>query len=139
MTNAYQRYTQGNIATEDPQKLIILLYDGIIRFLNLAKVDIENKDYMAANYHFIKARSIITELLSALDLEKGGEIAKNLYALYWFLFEKIVEANMKKDIDTIDEIMPVIKTLKSAWENVSIDMDEKIKYKGSNQGLNLKG
>lgn len=139
LANIYQSYTKAQVRTDDPQKVLILLFEGIISFLNKAHSEIIEKQYLPAHDNFMKAKNIIVELMCALDMEQGGEIAQNLYNLYWFLFEKIVEADYTKNTATIDMIIPVIRTLKSGWENMELQNDERGHLRGDTNGLNVKG
>lgn len=139
ISHSYNTYTQAQNRTDDPQKVVVLLYEGIITYLNKARAEIEMKHFIPAHEYFMKAKSIVVELMCALDMEQGGEIAQNLYNLYWFLFEKIIESDYTKDVAIIDAIVPVIRTIKSGWEGMEIDREERMRYKSAVVGLNVKG
>ncbi len=139
LANIYQSYTKAQVRTDDPQKVLVLLFEGIISFLNKAHSEISDKQYLPAHDNFMKAKNIIVELMCALDMEQGGEIAQNLYNLYWFLFEKIVEADYTKNTATIDMIIPVIRTIKSGWEHMELQNDERGHLRSDTNNLNMKG
>ena len=92
-----------------------MLYDGLLRFLKKAVVKIEENDVEAAHNYFVRSKDIINELLSTLHAEKGGEIGNNLRELYLYMFRRIVEANLKKDIEITKDVYQVAKTLHEGW------------------------
>jgi len=102
------------------KQLILLCYNGIIRFLNGAKEALEDNKNLDAHNSLDKARKIVFHLLSTLNFEAGGEIAEKLRVLYVFLIEKITEANMKKDSEIVDEIIPIVATVQEGWEGIEL-------------------
>lgn len=113
--NPYEKYKNMQIQTATPGQLILMLYDGAIKFCKLAKKGIEDKNLMDANKYLIKIQDIVTELMISLDMKSGGEIAKNLYTLYDYMMSRLLEANMKKDPLIIDEVQKMIEELRDAW------------------------
>ncbi len=113
--NPYDKYKNTQIQTATPGQLILMLYEGAIKFCKFAKKGIEDKDVMVANKYLIKVQDIITELSLSLDMKAGGDIAKNLYSLYDYMNRRLVEANIKKDIEIIEEVQKMIEELKDAW------------------------
>jgi len=111
----YEKYKRRRIETAPQGKLILMLYDGAIGSLNRAKVGLEDKRYDAVNNNLIKAQEIVRELMFSLNMSVG-EIAKNLYSLYDFMYRKLIEANVKKDSGLIIEIRDMLQELKGAWE-----------------------
>ena len=97
--NSYKAYSKTDVNTSDQLTLIIMLYDGLLRFLKKAIVKIEENDVEAAHNYFVRSKDIVNELLSTLHAEKGGDIGNNLRELYLYMFRRIVEANLKKDIE----------------------------------------
>lgn len=93
--NPYERYKQTRVETAGPLQLIIMLYDGAIRFTRQAAHAIEERDYEKANEYLKRAQDIIDELNFSLNLE-AGDIAKNLQQLYEFINHQLVQANVKK-------------------------------------------
>lgn len=111
-----KQYQQTQVRTASPEKLLIMLYDGAIQFLNKAKVAIENKDIQESHNNIIGAQKIVAEFMNTLDMKNGGEVAKNLYNLYEYMHFRLVQANMKKDIAIIEEVLGFLKDLKQTWE-----------------------
>jgi len=111
-----KQYQQTQIQTASPEKILIMLYDGAIQFLNKAKIAIENKNIEETHNNIIAAQRIITEFMNTLDLQTGGDMAKNLFSLYEYLHYRLVQANLKKDISMIDEVIDHLKDLKQTWE-----------------------
>ena len=118
----YGRYTQAYkkaaVSTMDQRKLIIMLYDGAIRFLGKAVTAMEEGDGYEAHRNLSKAKSIIAELLGSLNLEKGGDIASNLQRLYTYMFNELIDANMKKDAGRILQVSDLLKDLRSGWQEL---------------------
>lgn len=111
-----KQYQQTEVQTASPEKLLIMLYDGAIQFLNKAKTGIANKNIEEIHNNIIGAQKIISEFMNTLDMEVGGEVAQNLYNLYEYLHYRLVQANIKKDIDMVDEVLNHLKDLKQTWE-----------------------
>ena len=137
--NPYQAYQKTNVQTADQRQLILMLYDGLIRFLNKAEEKIEQRDIEAAHNYLIRSRDIVSELLSTLKPEKGGVVGKNLHRLYVYVFNRIVEANLLKDPEIITEVVRIMSTLREGWASVK-PAGRSIGQKGdSNAKLNLHG
>lgn len=117
MINAYEQYQRNNIMLASPQKLLIMLYDGAIKFMKLARKAIEEKDFGEANKNIIKAQDIISELNCSLNMDV--DISKNLRNLYDFINDKLVEANIKKSVEVLDEIVPMVEDLRNTWYEAS--------------------
>lgn len=115
INNPYEKYKNMQIQTSTPGQLILMLYDGAIKFCKQAKKGIEEKNLMDANKYLIKIQDIVTELMISLDMKSGGEIAKNLSTLYDYMLSRLLEANMKKDIAIIDEVQKMFEDLREAW------------------------
>jgi len=111
----YQSYKEVDIETASGLKLVVMLYQGAIRFLGIAKEAIRNKKLDVAHNNLLKAQDIVLELISSLNFE-AGEIAQNLYSLYMYINRRLIEANVAKDITIIDEVTKLMTTLKEAWE-----------------------
>ncbi len=118
--NGYQKQTQQykrqQIETASPEELLILLYEGAIRFLMVAKKAWdEDQDLEKFHNNLLKAQQIIVEFMNTLDIEIGGEVAKNLYSLYEYLHYRLVQANIKKDITMVEEVLDHLRKLKATW------------------------
>jgi len=117
MINAYQQYQQNSIMLASPQKLLLMLYDGAIRFIKAAREAMEQKDFEGTNYNLGRAQDIISELNYSLDME--FDISKNLRSLYNFINDKLIEANIKKNAAILDEIEPLVEDLRNTWYEAS--------------------
>lgn len=110
------QYKKAQVQTASPEQILIMLYDGAIRFLNQAKVHMQNSDIEQSHTNIIKAQRILTEFMSSLDMDLGGEMAENLFNLYEYLHHRLVQANIKKDTEAIDEVLEHLRGLKATWE-----------------------
>ena len=118
-TNPYNQYKQTQITTANQGKLIVMLYDGAIKFLSIALDNLNPKTYDVVNNNIIKAQDIITELLLSLNMEEGGEISQNLFNLYMYFKKQLLEANIKKDGEILTQIVKLLKELRDAWDQIS--------------------
>lgn len=119
MNNPYNQnaaYRKTQIETASPEALILMLYDGAIRFIGQAEIAFEEKNIEQISNLLLRIQAIFTELLTALDKDKGGEIAVNLERLYVFFLEQLSEANVKKEVKYLLEIKPLIIDLRNTWE-----------------------
>ena len=114
----YQAYETAQVNTSNQKQLIIMLYDGMDRFLNRAVKAIKEGDIESAHTYLHRTGQILLELLSTLREDKGGEIANNLKRLYIFCYEQVVIANLKKDTRMIREVQQVLENLRSAWKQI---------------------
>ena len=114
----YQTYQQTNIITADPKRLVLICYEGAIHFLKTAKEEYLNREYEAKGKAIQNALAVLSELREALDFEKGGEIARNLDHLYSFMIRYILKADRERDLKVFDQVVAMLKELKSAWEEV---------------------
>jgi|LSQX01.1.fsa_nt_gb flagellar protein FliS len=115
---AYQQYKEVQVKTANNGKLVLMLYQGIVKFLRLAKKYIEDGNIEAANENLIKAQKIINELSANLDREKGGEIAGNLFRLYQFMNSQLIRANIKKEIAPIEIVEEMTIELLETWKQI---------------------
>ena len=95
-----------------------MLYQGTIKFLRLAKKHIEDGNMAGANENLIKAQNIINELSANLDREKGGKIAQNLFDLYQFMNQNLIQANIRKEIEPIDVVEGMMIDLMETWKQI---------------------
>jgi flagellar protein fliS len=112
--NPYAKYKENSVNTATKEELTLMLYDGCIKFMNLAKIGIEEKNIEKANDNLLKAQAIITELDITLNMDI--EISKNMHSLYDFALSRLVDANLKKDASLIDDAKSVIVDLRDAWK-----------------------
>ena len=114
-------YKEIQIKTANQIRLIVMLYDGAVRHINLALDAFTegHKRYDTVNNHVIAAQDILSELMSALDFEKGGVLAKNLFSLYSFMTRRLLEGNLQKDTAPLVEVKKLLGELRDAWDEIS--------------------
>ncbi len=116
MPNSQQdSYRKTQIDTASPEALILMLYDGALRFITQAEDAFEAKNNEQISNSLLRVQAIITELMTSLDKEKGGEIAANLERLYLFFLEKLTDSNLKKDPEPMRQVKPLIEDLRNTW------------------------
>jgi flagellar protein FliS len=128
------QYKETQVATANQGKLIVMLYDGAIKFLNIAIENMEPKTYDIANNNILKAADIVTELLVSLNMDEGGEVSQNLFNLYMYFKKRLLEANIEKDPEIVREVVKYLKDLRDAWDKISAK-----EAKSDNMSLNRKG
>jgi flagellar protein FliS len=132
--NAYAAYRTAEIETISQRDLIVKLYEGAERFLRQAQVAMRQRQTEIAHNNCLKARRIFIELTSTLNFELGGDIAGHLRDLYLFVIAHITEANLRKSPEKIDEVMPIITSLRSAWEQIPAEFAGTTSMPSGNQG-----
>lgn len=120
MNQYVKQYQKSSIETASREQILIMLYDGAIQFLNKARVAIENKDHEATHNNLIGAQNIIQEFINSMDREVAPQLAENLISLYEYFIRRLVQANMKRQIEPIDEVLKYLKSLKATWEQAII-------------------
>lgn len=126
--SAQSKYQQNQIFTASPQELVLLLYNGGIKFLRLAIKAIEDKNLEMAHYHIIRAQDILTEL--ELGLNREIELSKSLAALYDFMKHHLIQANIKKDVAMIEEVIGFFEELRDTWKQ-AMELAKKQQLVGS--------
>ena len=111
-----KKYQQNEVETASPEKLLILLYDAAILFLNKAKNGILINDTEKKHKNLVACQKIILEFMDTLDMEAGGELAQNLYRLYEYLYEALVTANVESDSKRVDEVSRHLKNMRETWQ-----------------------
>ena len=114
----YGAYERTNVETADQRQLILMLYDGAIRFMRKGIARIEGNDIEAAHNYLVRSRDILAELLTTLKPEKAGEVGMNLKRLYVYIFNRLVEANLTKDKEMVAECVKLMSTLREGWAQV---------------------
>src|SRR5690554_4778378 len=128
--SAYQQYKTVQVKTANGGRLIIILYEGAIKFLRLAKKHIREGNLEGANNNLIKAQNIINELSASLDEDKGGDISRNLSSLYQFMNRKLVQANINKEIESVEMVEELLLEILETWKQVLNGEKGKEKDKG---------
>lgn len=115
-TNGYNAYAQSKITTASPAELTLMLYEGAIKFCNIAIVAIENKDFAKANTNIQKTERIIGEFQATLDFKYP--VAKDFDNVYSYLMQRLIQANVKKDTEILEEILKHLRTMRDTWKEV---------------------
>ncbi len=127
--NALHQYqsvnTQTSVIDVDKHKLIMLLFDGALERINTAKARIQAKDFEGKNKLINKSIEIIGGLKSFLDLEQGKDLAQNLFDLYDYCERRLLEANIKNDLDMLDEVAAHIHKVREGWMGIRQEVVEK--------------
>ena len=112
---AAKRYWEEQVSGLSQKELILMLYDGAIKFASEARDAIERKDYVVSYNSIVRARNIVTELLRILNMDRGGDVAKNLQRLYLYMIGRLIEVNFTKETKLIDNVIAILQELRSAW------------------------
>jgi flagellar secretion chaperone FliS len=116
VNNPYQSYQQNSVNTAAPGELTLMLYNGCLKFINLAKQAIENKDIPSKNTNIQKAQLIVQELMVTLNMDV--EVSKNMLSLYDYLKRRLIEANIKNDIKALEEVEELVTDFRDTWKQV---------------------
>ena len=117
--NGIAAYQNNAVTTQSKNRLIVLLYDGAIKFMNQAIKELQAKNYQAKGVYINKAQDIINELNAVLDMKAGGEIANNLRKLYCFMHRRLSEANINRDPQMIQEVIQLMEELNQSWKAIT--------------------
>ena len=134
-----KQYKQTQIDTTPKEQILVMLYEGAVRFLHLAKEGFAENNIEKIHNNLIKVQNIITEFQANLDMEAGGEFAQTLFDLYEFLSRQLVKANVRKDTEALDIVIKHMTELRDTWKqavkqykaegNSLRDYDDSDKYK----------
>jgi flagellar protein FliS len=138
VSNPYNTYLKNEIEGATKGKLVLLLYDGAIKFLRSAKRSIDEKDIVNAHKNIIKAENILYELMSTLNMD-AGEISKNLMRLYDFMVWKLIEANRDKSNENIDIVIKLLLELRDAWKQIVKSSQEENNQQKEVKSINFAG
>ena len=119
MTSGYQAYQSNSVLTASPEQLVVMLYDGALRFSRRALMAWDNGDRGAVTQAIGRVTAIINELNVTLDMEVGGEIAENLRSLYVFMARYLTEAVVENDPEKVRRVMGMLLELREAFAEAS--------------------
>jgi len=130
--NGYNQYKQNSINTATPEELTLMLYNGLVKFIMQAQTAIEEKNFEKANNSIIRSQDIIREFQVTLNMKY--EVAHNLALIYDYMHRRLVEANIKKDKDILDEVLGFAKELRDTWaqamklakQHINVNVNETI-------------
>lgn len=114
--NGYAVYAKNKITTASPAELTLMLYEGAIKFCNIAILELDKKNYEQANTNIQKVENIITEFQSTLN--HRYPVANDFDQVYRYLQARLPEANMKKDREILEEVLKHLRTLRDTWKEV---------------------
>ena len=121
----YSAYKKNEIQGASQGKLILLLYDGAIRFLRQATVHIEQSEINGAHENIMRAENIIAELMNTLNMD-AGEVAENLLRLYEFMLWHLIQANKDKDQTKVEDVISMLTDLRGAWGQIVTGKADKL-------------
>ncbi|MBU1309951.1 MAG: flagellar export chaperone FliS [Gammaproteobacteria bacterium] len=116
---------KNDLAVADPHRVIQLLMQGSLENMALAKGAIERKDFVLKSKSVSKAMTIIAALQNSLDMDVGGEVSENLWSLYDFMVNHLMQASRESSVSKIDDVMEIMLKIKSAWDQISVADREK--------------
>lgn len=114
--NAAKTYGANRIATSTPAELTLMLYDGAVKFCNIAVASLEKRDYENTNINIQKSRNIIVELNTTLNHKYA--VAEDFQRMYDYIYALLVEANMKKDMELLQRALDEIRGMRDVWKDV---------------------
>ena len=116
INNAANAYKNNKILTASPAELTLMLYDGAVKFCNIALMGFEKNDYVKVNENIIKAEKIIAEFRATLDFKYP--VAKDFDLVYDYIYRRLVEANLQKDPAVLEDALKYIKEMRETWREV---------------------
>jgi flagellar protein FliS len=125
LPNAYTQYNNSKILTASPAELTLMLYDGAIKFCNIAIMGIEQKDIQKAHSNIVRVQRIIEEFRSTLD--RKYPVAEDFDRVYVYLLQRLLEANLHKDPEILKEVLEHLRSMRDTW----VEVMKKNKYKGA--------
>lgn len=114
----YAAYSNSKLMTASPGELTLMLYEGAIKFCNIAIVAIENKDIQKAHTNIVKAENIIEEFRATLN--HNYPVAEDFDKVYQYIYDRLIEANMKKDKDILEEVLTHLRAMRDTWKEVMV-------------------
>lgn len=116
MPTGYSAYQNNKIMTASPAELTLMLYEGAIKFCNIAIMGIEHNDVQKAHTNITKVEAIIEEFRSTLDFKYP--VAKDFDEVYKYLYDRLVQANLRKDKEIMEEVLKHLRTMRDTWKEV---------------------
>ncbi|MDF2882745.1 MAG: fliS [Clostridiaceae bacterium] len=114
-SNAYNTYKNNSINYASKEQLLLMLVEGAVKFGKIARQAILDKKVQTSHDNIVKAQNIYYELMATLDVSQGGNWANQLMSIYEFIINRLTEANIKKDIKIMDEVIPLMEDVKDTW------------------------
>ena len=114
MANPHLKYQEQAVMTAPAEELTLMLYDGCVKFLSRAEIGLEDNNIEMINNNLVKAQNIISELNSTLNMDY--EVSKGLRPIYNYLYSRLLDANMKKDKEIVEEVKGFVVELRDTWK-----------------------
>lgn len=118
MSNGYMVYKTNSVNHASKEQMLLMLVDGAVKYTKQAQQALNEKDYSEANRLLLKVQDIFGELMVSLD-RSVGKWTEDLFALYTYIKKRLIEINVHKDSDGLEELMPLIVQIKDMWYEVS--------------------
>ena len=112
--NAFNVYKNNSVNYASKEQLLLMLVDGAVKFAKIAREALAEKDIRKSHENLVKVQDIFAELMVSLD-QNAGEWANQMYKVYDFIKTRLFEINLKKDVTMMDELMPVIESVRDTW------------------------
>lgn len=125
INNPYQSYQQNSVNTASPGDLTLMLYNGCLKFISIAKHAISEKQIETKNTNIQKAQNIIQELMVTLNMDL--DVSKDMMSLYDYINRRLVEANIKNDVAILEEVEGLVTDFRDTWKQV-IQMNRKKQF-----------
>lgn len=116
LPNAYAQYNNSKVLTATPAELTLMLYEGAIKFCNIAELAVEQKDIQKAHTNIVKTQKIVEYLRQTLDMKYP--VAKDFENIYVYLEKQLVDANVKKDREILEECLGHLRDIRDTWKEV---------------------
>jgi len=118
-------YRQTQIQSRTPLELVVMLYDGALRFIGNARDAVERHDIAARRDALNRALAIVSELQNTLNLRDGGEVAASLDRLYSYVNDRLLAAAIENSVGPLDEARAVLETLRDGWSTIAVQSERK--------------
>jgi flagellar protein FliS len=116
-----ESYRRTEIESRTPLELVVMLYDGALRFLREARAAIERRDVRARRDAVARALAIVSELQSTLDMDAGGDLARRLDQIYSYVTARVTDASFAQNVEPLDEAIRILVPLRDAWAAISAE------------------
>jgi flagellar protein FliS len=118
-TQGLAAYRSTQVQSRTPLELVVMLYDGALRFIGTARDAVERRDIPARREALDRAMAIVSELQSTLNMDAGGELAARLDGLYDYINDRLITAAMQNSVEPLDEARKILDTLRDAWSTIA--------------------
>ena len=114
-----EAYRRTEAQSRSPVELVLMLYDGAIRFVGEARSAVDRRDIAARGEAISRALAVVSELQNTLDVSTGGDIARQLDRLYSYINTRLLDVSLKRDAAALDEVQKLLTTLRDGWSQVA--------------------